>query len=42
MISIAGTVSKGWLAKSLGVKFGYDYYLEEKVATDFAMENLRR
>ncbi len=28
MISIAGTASKGWLAKTLGVGFDYDYYFD--------------
>ena len=28
MITISGTLSKGWMAKVLGVKFDYDYYFD--------------
>lgn len=28
MITISGTLSKGWMAKALGVSFDYDYYFD--------------
>ena len=30
MITISGTLSKGWMAKALGVKFDRDYYFDPK------------